>query len=81
MANAHHFAGLVSTNMSCVIFAAVCIHADRLPREEPLIPELADHLLDYPSDACILNNHKGETDRRLKTTVIINPNASYVFSQ
>ena len=76
MDSAHHFAGLVSTNTKCAIFAAVCIHADRLPREEPLMPELADNLFDYPSDACILNNHKGETDYRLKTIVIINLEAS-----
>ena len=76
MASAHHFAGLVSTNMSCAIFAAVCIHADLLPREEPLMPEPADDLDDYQSDASTLSNHKGETDRRLKTIVINNLEAS-----
>ena len=67
LANAHHFAGPVSTSTSCVIFAAVCIHADRLPKEASPIPEPADHLLECLSETCILINHEGESVCRLRT--------------
>jgi len=61
LANAHHFAGPVSTNMDCATFAAVCIRADHLPKEASPIPELADHLLERLSETCILINHEGES--------------------
>ncbi len=40
--SAHLCAGLVSTNTKCVTFAAVCIHADLLQKEE-LLDALDNH--------------------------------------
>jgi len=67
LANAHHFAGPVSTSTCCATFAAVCIHADRLPKDASPIPEPADRLLECRSEACILIDHEGESVCRLRS--------------
>ena len=54
--SARLYAGLANTNMKCVTFSAVCIHADLLKKEELLIQALKDPLHGHLNDACASSN-------------------------
>ena len=70
LANAHHFAGHVSTSMSCAIFAEVYTHADRLPKAaSSSIPEPRIRLLERLSEICILIDHEGKSVCRLRGSI------------
>ena len=52
--NAHLFAERVRKDTKCVTFAAVCIHADLLQKEEPSDQDIRDFRTPHPS---ALSNH------------------------